>query len=873
MSVRMVRRAPSPARHGLDRSRRTNEHLRDRATGATPGQRLTGEACRRLAAWAAWWTADQRWWHALAALLYVAAALVFTFPLLTVAGTHIAYKPSGDQLFVLSILEWNRTALLSNPGGFFAGNFYYGSGGALFGSDLLLGFLPIYGPTAWVLENPVLAYSLTHIGAFALNAGAMYVTVWALTRSRSGALLAGAVYAFGPLQLAYANHFQFLGAWYLPLVLLFGIRLWRGGGWLDVGLATLMVWTQLATAVHLGVIAAMVYAAFVVPPAAHRVVVRRDVRFGLAAAAAGVAASLPFIPIVHGYLRFAEAWQAQRDITEVHAWSVQLRDYLSPSGRLRWHDVLMSRFPVPTGERRVFPGFVPPLVAAVGAATGLLGLTGKRRELRWVSAVLLALIVVAVVFSLGTHWKRHEVISEHQLPYRLLFEHVPVFRAIRVVARFSLLAHFALAVLAGIGVFAMSRRLPRRWLTAPLVGFLATGLVLLEALPKPLATYPIPTDEPLRAALQQSAPGPTLLVPVSGRQEVQRMWMATRSGLGPIVNGYSGHIWQQTWFFRDETEGLAASELEGLAAGLRAYGIRTIAVDLARTSARDAELWRRFARSSQVAEVVPAESHLVIALTELEGPRVSRWSQLETSILLDAIEPGAGFIGTLVLHNSTAVPWTPPEDSRVRRLEVRWIAAGGGDEWTQETDMLPPPFLRPGQVHAVPIHAFSPSRAGNYVLRVSADGERLVEREVRVRPIELAAVDGSASGMLASLSLRTPASFTASPAELLPLHVDAINIGRASWTDSANIRLGWRWWKVGEDGSEVEQPEYEGRVPLLGHIYSDVPPGRGYAFAGNLRAPDGPGRYVVRVSMLMELVAWFSIDPLEIEIVVRRANA
>ena len=280
------------------------ERLRDAADTARPGPRLGVSARGWLAATAAWWIDDRRWWHALAALLYVAAALVFTYPLLLVAGTHITYKPSGDQLFLLSILEWSRTALFSKPGEFFVGNFYFGAGGALFGSDLLLGFLPIYGPLAWITQSPVLAYSITHIAAFALNAGAMYATVLVLTRSRSGALLAGAVYAFGPLQLAYANHFQFLGAWYLPLVLLFGIRLWRGGGWLDFGLATLMVWAQFATAVHLGVIAAMVYAAFVVPPTIHRVVTTRDARLGLAMLAAGIVASAPFAPVVHGYLSF-----------------------------------------------------------------------------------------------------------------------------------------------------------------------------------------------------------------------------------------------------------------------------------------------------------------------------------------------------------------------------------------------------------------------------------------------------------------------------------------------------------------------------------------------------------------------------------------
>ena len=310
----------------------------------------------------------------MAALLYVGVAVVFTHPLLSVAGSHIAYKPSGDQLFILSILEWNRSALFARPGDFFEGNFYYGSGGALFGSDLLLGFLPIYGPLALLSQSPVLAYSLTHILSFALNASAMYAAVLVLTGSRPAALLAGTAYAFAPLQLAYASHFQFLGAWYLPLVLLFGIRLWRGGGWLDFGLATLMVWTQFATAVHLGVIAAMVYAAFVIPPAAYRVAVQRDARLGIAMAGAGIVASLPFVPIVHGYLSFADAWRANRDITEVQNFAPQLRDYLSPNGRLQWHDALMNRFPVPTGEWRIFAGFVPPALAALGAGADALTL-------------------------------------------------------------------------------------------------------------------------------------------------------------------------------------------------------------------------------------------------------------------------------------------------------------------------------------------------------------------------------------------------------------------------------------------------------------------------------------------------------------------
>ena len=826
-------------------------------------ERLTAAAAPRRPRWTA---------EAAAALLYVACALLFTYPLWLVAGTHIAYKPSGDQLFLLSQLEWMRLALFSQPGDFFTGNFYFGSGEALYGSDLVLGYLPVYAPLAWMTQNPVLAYSLTHVAAFALNAGAMYATVLTLTRSRPGALLAGAIYAFGPLQLAYASHFQFLGAWWLPLVLLFGIRVWRGGGWLDFGLATLMVWVQFTTNAHLGVLAGIIYAAFVAAPAVHRVAKERDVRRALAMLAAGAAVTAPFVPILHGYLAFSEAWRLDRDITEVQFWSVQLRDYLSPNGRLQWYGALMERFPVPHGERRVFPGFVPPLFAAVGLVAGLVGQRATGKGLRATTFVLVALAATGVLFSLGTHWKRHEVVSDIALPYLQLFEHTPVFKGIRVVARFSLLAHFAAAVLAGIGMYAITRRLPRRWLAAPLVGLLATALVLIEAAPKPLNTFEIPTDPPLRAALRETMPGPMIFVPVSGKDEVQRLWMITEAGAGPMVNGYSGHIWKQIWFFRDATQTPLIHEVAGLAAGLQAYGLRTVVVDLAQFGGRESGLWEAFAAGPWVADVNRVEQHLIISLADPAAPAADQWADLDATLLVDAVEPSAGFVGALVLRNVKSTPWTPPGDSRVRRMLVEWVRADGSVESVHTPDLLPPPFLRPGQIHATQVQVLTPPTPGIYRLRVSTDGERLLERPVRVATVAAKPFDGSVENMLASLALRTPASLTLPPSGLAALHVDALNSGQTSWGDAANIRLGWRMFAINDEGGEIELPRYEGRVVLLGHEFGDIPPGRGYAFAGRLRAPDEPGRYVVRVSMLSELVAWFDIYPIEIEVTVTDPN-
>ena len=801
-------------------------------------------------------------------------ALSFTYPLWLDPTTHIAYKPSGDQLWVLSLLEWMRISLFSRPDEFFAGNFYFGSGGAMYGSHLMLGYLPIYGPLAWITQSPVLAYSLTHISAYALNAGAMYAAVLVLTGSRPGALLAGAIFAFGPLQLAYSNHFQFLGAWWLPLVLLFGVRVWRGGGWLDFGLATLMVWVQFTTNAHLGVLAGLVYAACVMPAAVYRVASERNVRLGLGMVVSGSVVTAPFIPIVQGYLSFSDAWRLDRDITEVQFWSVQLQDYLSPNGRLQWYGALTERFPVPRGERRVFPGFVPPLFAAVGLVAGLAGRRATRKELRSLTVLLVMLAFAGVLFSLGTHWKRHEVVSDIALPYLQLFEHVPVFQGIRVVARFSLLTHFAVAVLAGIGMYAITRHLPRKRAAAALVGVAATALVLIEAFPRPLSTFPIPTDPPLRAALQESKPGPMIFIPVLQDAEVWRLWMATEAGAGPIVNGYSGHIWKQYWFFGDVTSNLVPSDASSLAAGLQAYGLRAIAVDLEQVRDQDRPAWTALAEGPWAVEVQRVEQHLLVTLAEPGRPPSSRWTDLETTLLADVVDPADGFTGMLVIHNPNSFAWIPPGDPRVRRAKVAWLRADGSVEAEHERDFLPPPLIGPGQTYTTPLHLFTPAAPGNYVLRASTDGELVFERNVLVTRVEPAAYQNSTRGMAAGLTLHSPASVTLAPGELAPLRVDAMNIGQKSWDPAeADVRFGWRWWKINDDGSETEQPQYEDRLLMHDHVYFDIPPGRGYAFAGRLQAPNEPGRYVLRATLLVELVGWFSSEPVEIEVIVTPADA
>ncbi len=822
-------------------------------------------AGRALDVFADWWFGGRVWWYAVVVALYAAAAVAFTYPLAVVAADHIPYKPAGDQLFLLSLLEWQRTALLSQPGDFFTGNFYYGSGGALFASDLVLGLQVLYAPLAWLLDNPVLAFNLSHILAYVLNALAMYAAAHTLTGSRAAGLVAGFVYAFGALQLTYASHLQLLAAWWLPLALLFAIRFARSLDWRTFGAAVLMVGIQSATAVQLGVIAAFVVAGFAGVPALWHIVRHRDWRLAGRLVLVSALASAPFIPLARGYLDFSDAWRAERDITEVQFWSVQIRDYLSPGGRMRWYDALGERFPVPSAERRVFPGFMPPLLAALGLAAALIGPRVSGRRLRYAALTAAGLAAVGLVFSLGTHWKWHETVSDVELPYRWLFEHALIFRAIRVVARYSLLAHLGAAVLAAIGVAGLmhlGRRTPG---AAVVLAAAISMLVLVEAFPRPLPAFRLPDHAELAEALAEAPPGPMLFVPVN-YDEVTRMWISTRAGAGPLVNGYSGHIWQQVWYFRDISEDRSQPEAAALASGLQAYGIRNVVLRESLLGKLDRRAWAAFRRSPIVGGASEAGDYTIVTLDPPGRAPPTSWDSLDARVLATSVPPSAGVTSPLVLANRSDAAWVPPGSSRVRAVELEWIDAAGRTELRAAADVLPPPFLWSGQVHETPMRILTPPAEGEYRLIARIDGVAILDQVLTVADVAPQAFAGTGEGLTAELRLRTPITLSAHPGERLPIHVDALNTGTVGWVEDANVRLGWIWNAVEPDGSLREMPKYEGRLPLLGHIYGDVLPGTGYAFAGRMHAPDEPGVYEVHVSMVSELVAWFDLLPVVIDV-------
>ena len=288
-------------------------------------------------------------------------------PLLLQAADHVPNKAVGDQLWQAAAMEAQLRALPGDIERFWSINFYYGAGSVAFANDLRLGLLAIFAPLRIVTGNTMLAYNLTWHLALILDAVLMYAAVLALTRNRWAGIAAGAIYGFAPIQMNYAlAGFNYSGSWWIPLTLLFCARFQRRYHWRAFAFAVLCVWLQFVTVVLLSYIAAVVLLMFGVFPGLRQAWRERLWRLPAAMGASAVVISLVFVPVVLNYLDYARRWDAQRDLSEVQVWSVQIRDYLSPSARLSWYEPLRERFPTPTSDRRTFPGFIP-VVAAAGA--------------------------------------------------------------------------------------------------------------------------------------------------------------------------------------------------------------------------------------------------------------------------------------------------------------------------------------------------------------------------------------------------------------------------------------------------------------------------------------------------------------------------
>lgn len=465
--------------------------------------------------------------------LYLVVAALFLMPALAhPASTVIGGGANGQDVWAhLWWLWWFREALLHGHTPYATALLYHPFGASLYlmGMDQVTALLgvPLQGAIGLVAT-----YNLLLLLATAFSAYGMYLLALDVTGSRGGALVAGALFGFAPLQSSFVNEGQLelasLG--FVPLAILFLLRLRRDGrprtvavGAICLAFAALTSWYQ---ALMLALFAAL-FAAYEVAgllrgrrwPDARAFAARLGACGGLAL----VLVAPILVPLVRearaaGYALVSWDWFADT--------SLNLVEPLLPNG-------LNPLF----GPQRAV------ISHAIGYTALALALLGFRRAQPgrrfWALAA-----GVFFLLALGPYLNVFDArVDLPLLPYNLLYA-LPFAGIARAPVRFMVVVTLALAIFAARGVARLGERLARRWprrATAARRGAAACALLLVlgELLPAPRPLAGVAQD-PFYATLRGGPPGAVLELPYDVVSDGMGLPMYRQTLHDrPLVGGYT----------------------------------------------------------------------------------------------------------------------------------------------------------------------------------------------------------------------------------------------------------------------------------------------------------------------------------------------
>ncbi len=467
-----------------------------------------------------------RWWRVAPALLYLAVTLIFVWPLPRQLGSATVSADSPDIWIHLWWMWQVRESILGGQNPYETFRVFHPTGAPLYlmGQDMLTALLsvPLQG-----LLGLVLTYNLLTIAGMTFGAWAMYLLALDVTGSRPGALIAGLVFGFAPLQAAFLNlgQMEYVNIGFLPLALLFLLRLRRAGPWhaplVGGACALLTLLSSWYQALFLLLVAAL-FAAYELA----RLALARRWRPACALVVRLLAWGLTLVilasPILIPTLRLAATSKfAVTPLFNITYSSIDVLDPLRP-------DRLNPLFGASRATLTTALGYV-------ATALSILGLWRARRRGRFWAL----LIVVFYLLALGPYLKfagRLEYLPF--LPYNLLYR-LPLGNIARVPSRFLILITIAQAILAAYAVAWLrdwlARRLPQRALVARVAATaLIALLILAEVFPAPRALAQTAVD-PLYERLRFGPPGALYELPYDDR--ALAMYRATVHKR-PLIGGY-----------------------------------------------------------------------------------------------------------------------------------------------------------------------------------------------------------------------------------------------------------------------------------------------------------------------------------------------
>ncbi len=372
----------------------------------------------------------------------LALAVITSWPLVAHLSGRIA-PDLGDPLRTAWQVAWEGHALTHSPLRIFQTNAFWPHPDSLAFSDSLLGFAPL-GALGSGVTAALVRYNLLFLLAFALAMLGVYLLGRELGLRPVAAAVAGAAFAYAPFRAAEAGHLHVISSGGMALSLFLLLRGYRRGrgrlvlaGWLVGAWQLSLGFTLGLQFSYLLAIVALVALVLWLREGRTRLSERVIVASLIGVLAYGAVGGLEARP----YLKAAREYpSAKRKITEVQRYSAPLQALIAaPRENRVWGSITgpVRRELRSQNESVLFPGLTILLLALLG-----LGAPVLPRTLRW---ALLAGAATCAVLACGLG------LTGAGYPYRILFDLLPGWDAIRTPGRIITMASLALALLAGAG--------------------------------------------------------------------------------------------------------------------------------------------------------------------------------------------------------------------------------------------------------------------------------------------------------------------------------------------------------------------------------------------------------------------------------------
>ena len=444
----------------------------------------------------------------------------------------------------------------------------------------------IGAPIRWLGGSPLLTYNVLLLLGLTLTALAMYALVVSWSGDHWGGLLAGALLAFSTTMLTRLPHLQILHFYWLPLACLaldrsLTRRRTSDAVWLGV--------CVLGAALTSGYLAVFVTFALVGALLARAKDWWGRARAGvlLRLGAAGAVTLAILLVIMRPY----QDLQLRRPLTpEAASVGAALESYLSSAARVHyslWSQPIFDRAP-----GILFPGVIALTLAAICL------LSRRRIAPAGTRRMLVAIALVGVILSLGPLTP----------VYVWIYHVVPPLQGLRSPSRFGIIALFALATLAGLGLSMVRQRASPNWRSVGSLGIIA--LATMESIHGPIDYTPFEWNPPIYEALRAAEQGPVVELPIYGQDNFHRnaaYLLASTGHWRPLVNGFGGF---RPPLYHEMSQLIGTFPSLPAVVRLQALGVRHVVVHTARY--RRPENLRR--------ALTQLERRRVIVLLAEEGP-------------------------------------------------------------------------------------------------------------------------------------------------------------------------------------------------------------------------------------------------------------